>query len=173
MRTLIVVLLVAFVAAEQKREAEPTYGVAGYGPGYGYGSSYSYGPSYGYGRGLGYGYGVISHHPYGLKSSVHSYNHILHKREAEPTYPYGFGLGYGYGPGIARHPYHGYSYVRSHGIGKREADPGYFYGYPGYSYGPAYGHGAAFGYSTSVKHPGYGHSYQHRSGLVYPSYGYH
>ncbi|KAK7073713.1 hypothetical protein SK128_021753 [Halocaridina rubra] len=173
MRILVVLLLVAFVAAEQKREANPE-------PGFRYGP-YGFGHGLGFGRGLGYGTGV-AYHPYGGRSYVHSNLHSIHKREAEaeaepgflPTYgysplSYGYGynvapIGYGYGH---LNPYASSASVHSyhHTIGKRAADPGFLggYGYPSL--------GAAYGYSTAVQHPGYGVSYQHRQGVVLPSYG--
>ncbi|XP_069981147.1 uncharacterized protein [Penaeus vannamei] len=82
MKTLIAVLLVAFVAAEQKREAEPSVGL-------------HHPLLYPYGVGLGSAYGL---YPYG--------GHILHKRDAEadPGYLLGGGLGLGgaYGYGLNR-----------------------------------------------------------------------
>ncbi|XP_037774537.1 uncharacterized protein LOC119571193 [Penaeus monodon] len=105
MKIILVVLLAVAVAAEQKREAEPHYGYAGY---YGF-------PYYSY----GYNYGVPAHAHVG-------------KREAEPHY--GHYAGYGYRRGHLYAP-HAHSYVYTHGIGKREAeadpDPHYRgYGYP-------------------------------------------
>ncbi|XP_037776865.1 shematrin-like protein 1 [Penaeus monodon] len=110
------------------------------------------------------------------RSFVHSFNHNLHKREAEPSfglpaygYGYGGGIGYGightygYGPAVAYHPYGGLSFTRSynHVLHKRDADP-------------SYGHtGSVYGYTSSVSHPGYGYSYQQSHGFVpshYASY---
>nr|XP_027215656.1 uncharacterized protein LOC113808444 [Penaeus vannamei] len=130
MKTLIAVLLVACVAAEQKREAEPSYG-------HGVGLSLPHGVVSGRQYGVGYGHAAIAHHPYGGRSFVQSYSHNLHKREAEPSfvlpsygYGYGGGIGYGighslgYGPAVAYHPYGGLSYTRSynHVLHKRDAD---------------------------------------------------
>ncbi|XP_063587007.1 uncharacterized protein LOC134764351 [Penaeus indicus] len=87
MKTLIAVLLVVFVAAEQKREAEPSYGL-------------HYPLPYPYGVGLGSAYGL---YPYGSHSFLSTRSHVLHKRDAEadPGYLLGGGLGlgspYGYG----------------------------------------------------------------------------
>nr|XP_027215634.1 shematrin-like protein 1 [Penaeus vannamei] len=168
MKTLIAVLLVACVAAEQKREAEPSYGhgvglslphgvVSGrhYGvaqPGYSH-------PAYGYGYDHSHAFApAIAHHPYGGRSFVQSFNHNLHKREAEPSfglpsygYGYGGGIGYGighslgYGPAVAYHPYGGLSYTRSynHVLHKRDADPSY-----GHTHGLT---GSVYGYASS--HP--------------------
>ncbi|XP_069981918.1 cuticle protein 65-like [Penaeus vannamei] len=212
MKTLIAVLLVACVAAEQKREAEPSYGhgvglslphgvVSGrhYGVGYGHAAiahhpyggrsfvqSYSHNlhkreaepgyshPAYGYGYGHSHAFApAIAHHPYGGRSFVQSFNHNLHKREAEPSfglpsygYGYGGGIGYGighslgYGPAVAYHPYGGLSYTRSynHVLHKRDADPSY-----GHTHGLT---GSVYGYASSVTHPGYGYSYQQRHGVV-------
>nr|XP_027215633.1 holotricin-3-like [Penaeus vannamei] len=159
MKTLIAVLLVACVAAEQKREAEPSYG-------HGVGLSLPHGVVSGRHYGVGYGHAAIAHHPYGGRSFVQSYSHNLHKREAEPSfglpsygYGYGGGIGYGighslgYGPAVAYHPYGGLSYTRSynHVLHKRDADPSY-----GHTHGLT---GSVYGYASSVTHPGYGYSY--------------
>ncbi|XP_037777940.1 shematrin-like protein 1 [Penaeus monodon] len=155
MKTLIAALLVACVAAEQKREAEPSYS-------HGVGFSLPHGVvSRQYG--VGYGHTAIAQHPYGGRSFVHSFSHNLHKREAEPGYSlpaygngygegigYGIGHTYGYGPAVAYHSYGGLSFTRSynHVLHKRDADP-------------SYGHtGSVYGYISSVSHPGYGYSYQ-------------
>jgi len=162
----IAVLLVACVAAEQKREAEPSYG-------HGVGLSLPHGVVSGRHYGVGYGHAAIAHHPYGGRSFVQSYSHNLHKREADPSfglpsygYGYGGGIGYGighslgYGPAVAYHPYGGLSYTRSynHVLHKRDADPSY-----GHTHGLT---GSVYGYASSVTHPGYGYSYQQRHGVV-------
>ncbi|XP_063587008.1 shematrin-like protein 1 [Penaeus indicus] len=149
----IAILLVACVAAEQKREAEPSYG-------HGVGFSLPHG---GQQYGVGYGHAAIAQHPYGGRSFVHSFRHPLHKREAEPGfglpaygYGHGAGIGYGYGPAGAYHPYGGVSFTRSynHVLHKRDADP-------------SYGHtGSVYGYRSSVSHPEYGYSYQQSHGIV-------
>ncbi|XP_042884576.1 uncharacterized protein LOC122261120 [Penaeus japonicus] len=123
MKTLVAVLLFAFVAAEQKREAEP-----GFVHGYPYIRPY----------GIGYGHSsAVTYHPYGSHSSVQSYNHLLKKREAEADpgfahgYPYirPYGIGYGHSSVVAHHPYGSHSLVQSynHLLKKREAeaDPGF------------------------------------------------
>ncbi|XP_069981201.1 prisilkin-39-like [Penaeus vannamei] len=187
MKTLIAVLLVAFVAAEQKREAEPSVGL-------------HHPLLYPYGVGLGSAYGL---YPYG--------GHILHKRDAEadPGYLLGGGLGlggaYGYGLNYGLGGAYGYGYplghvsysTVGHSIGKREAEPGYLLGGGlglggAYGYGLNYGLGGAYGYGYPLGHvsystvghsigkreaePGYGHgllgglggSYGYASSLLYP-----
>ncbi|XP_042884573.1 prisilkin-39-like [Penaeus japonicus] len=164
----IAILLVACVAAEQKREAEPSYR-------HGVGFPLPYGAVGGHHYGVGYGHAAIAHHPYGGHSYVQSYSHNLHKQEADPgythpAYGYGYGRGigygighsYGYGPAVAHHPYGGVSFSRSynHVLHKRDADP---------SYGLSHGHrGSVYGYTSSVSHPGYGYSYQYNHGVVSP-----
>ncbi|XP_063587127.1 shematrin-like protein 1 [Penaeus indicus] len=193
MKALIAVLLVASVAAEQKREAEPSYG-------HGVGFPLPHGVVSGRQYGVGYGHAAIAQHPYGGRSFVHSFSHNLHKREAEPgyshpAYSYGYGHSYGYAPAIARHPYGGRSFVRSfnHNLHKREAEPGFVlpaYGYGhggriGYGYGPAvaYHPYGGLSFTRSYNHvlhkrdanPSYGHTgsvYGYSSSVSHPGYGY-
>ncbi|XP_047475080.1 glycine-rich protein-like [Penaeus chinensis] len=160
MKTLIAVLLVASVAAEQKREAEPSYGL-------------HYPLTYPYGVGLGSAYGL---NPYGTHSFLSTRSHVLHKRDAEadPGYllggglglgnaygyglTYGLGQGYGYGYPLGHVSYH----AAGHSIGKREAEPGFA---PG-----LLSHGASYGYTPSLFYPGIAHSYQYNrafSPLIY------
>ncbi|XP_042884580.1 shematrin-like protein 1 [Penaeus japonicus] len=156
MKTLIAVLMVAFVAAEQKREAEPSIGL-------------QYPLVYPYGVGLRSAYGL---YPYGSHSFHNAYTHAIHKRDADPdpgylwnglgsTNAYGYGLSYGLG-----HNY-GYGYPSTHfsyhTVGKREADPGYVHGLPAY--------GAAYGHIGSVLHPGIAHSYQYNHAYTPAIYG--
>ncbi|XP_042217379.1 uncharacterized protein LOC121862988 [Homarus americanus] len=127
MKTLIVLLLVAFVAAEQKREAGHYRGLHGYSRGYSSRPHYMYGVKPAYSVSIDYpvyAYRVKSVSPYGANSY-----HPIHKREAEPSYGLGHQL--------------------VHGLGY-------------------YGRGAAYGYQTSVYHPGYGHSHQYNRGVVSP-----
>ncbi|XP_042884575.1 keratin-associated protein 19-2-like [Penaeus japonicus] len=189
MKALIAVLLVACVAAEQKREAEPSYR-------HGVGFPLPYGAVGGHHYGVGYGHAAIAHHPYGGHSYVQSYSHNLHKREADPgythpAYGYGYGRGigygighsYGYGPAVAHHPYGGHSYVQSysHNLHKREADPGYTHPAYGYGYGRGIGYGIShtYGYGPAVAHHPYGglsfsQSYNHilHKRDADPSYGF-
>ncbi|XP_047474041.1 prisilkin-39-like [Penaeus chinensis] len=154
----VIALLFAFVTAEQKREAEPGFGI-----GHPFIRPY----------GIGYGYSTaVSHHPYGSHSSVHSYNHLIKKREAEPDFGIGhpfirpYGIGYGYSTAVSHHPYGSHSSVHSynHFIKKREAEPDFGIGHP---FIRPYGIG--YGYSTAVSHHPYGshssvHSYNHLIG---------
>jgi len=150
----IAVLLVAFVAAEQKREAEPSVGL-------------HHPLLYPYGVGLGSAYGL---YPYG--------GHILHKRDAEadPGYLLGGGLGlggaYGYGLNYGLGGAYGYGYplghvsysTVGHSIGKREAEPGYGHGLLG-------GLGGSYGYASSLLYPGIAHSYQYNHAVKPLIYG--
>nr|XP_027215635.1 uncharacterized protein LOC113808421 [Penaeus vannamei] len=146
MKTLIAVLLVACVAAEQKREAEPSYG-------HGVGLSLPHGVVSGRHYGVGYGHAAIAHHPYGGRSFVQSYSHNLHKREAQPgyshpAYGYGYDHSHAFAPAIAHHPYGGRSFVQSfnHNLHKREAEPSF--GLPSYGYG--YGGGIGYGIGIAL-----------------------
>nr|XP_027239491.1 uncharacterized protein LOC113830482 [Penaeus vannamei] len=102
MKFLVLVLLAAAVAAEQKREAEPHYGYAGH-----YVHPY---------RAYGYGYAVPGGHV-----QVHAVGKREAEPEAEPHYYGGHYGGYGYPYGHLYAP-HAHSYVHTHGIGKREAE---------------------------------------------------
>nr|XP_027215657.1 uncharacterized protein LOC113808445 [Penaeus vannamei] len=151
MKTLVLVLLFAFVTAEQKREAEPGFGI-----GYPFIRPY----------GIGYGYSsAITHHPFGSHSSVQSYNHLVKKREAEPGFGIGYpfirpyGIGYGYSSAITHHPFGSHSSVQSynHLIKKREAeaDPSFpgLLGYASLQY-PGYGLGYKYSHASLPLHYG-------------------
>ncbi|XP_042877091.1 uncharacterized protein LOC122256445 [Penaeus japonicus] len=125
MKIWIVLLLVAAVAAEQKREAEPS--------GYGYETrlyrpTLHHGAYNPYGRGLRQPYrgSGVARHPYGGISYVGPTVH-RGRREAEPGYtPYPHyvrtpGRVYGYETQV-QHPGYGYSYQRQH----RVQYPGYY-----------------------------------------------
>ncbi|CAL4105098.1 unnamed protein product [Meganyctiphanes norvegica] len=202
MKVLIVILLAACVAAEQKREAEPSYG---HRVSYGH-RALGYG---GYGHRLSLGHG----HGYGVPIRSYGYaTHSLHKREAYPepeaeaeADPWGTtlvrpaygglgysslgygGLGYsslGYG-GLARTGYGhgGYAYptLRTYGhghhLGKREADPE---AEPSIGYGhtlghavPTYGYGG-YGYGSTLLHrPAYGLRRTYVAPHSYGGYGAH
>ncbi|XP_037776866.1 uncharacterized protein LOC119573832 [Penaeus monodon] len=125
MKIWIVLLLVAVVAAEQKREAEPS--------GYGYRtplyrSSFHPGAYSSYGHGLRQSYPVsgVARHPYGGTSYVGP-TVYRGKREADPGYvPYSPYLRTparvsGYETQV-HHPGYGYSYQRQHQVHY----PGYY-----------------------------------------------
>ncbi|XP_037777936.1 glycine-rich protein-like [Penaeus monodon] len=161
MKSLIAVLLVAFVAAEQKREAEPSYGLP-------------YPLAYPYGVGLGSTYGL---YPYGTHSFLSTRGHLLHKRDAEadPSYLLGGGLGlgnaYGYGLNYGLGQGYGYGYplghvsyhTVGHSIGKREAEPDFAHG--------LLSHGTSYGYTPSLLYPGIAHSYQYNRAFTPLIYG--
>ncbi|XP_037776855.1 uncharacterized protein LOC119573821 [Penaeus monodon] len=118
MKFLVLVLLAAAVAAEQKREAEPHYGYAGY-----YGLPYR---AYGYGYGVPGGY--VRVHSVGKReadpeaephySSVHANGISKREAEAEPEphiRGYGLGLYRPYGFSLYR-PF-SYGYYRPFGYG--------------------------------------------------------
>ncbi|KAK7081871.1 hypothetical protein SK128_015853 [Halocaridina rubra] len=152
MRILVVLLLAALAVAEQKREANPHYTV----PSYGYGVvPYGYGYHLPYRHQYGYGYGTQLN-PYDSSAYVHSYQHSIHKRSAEANPSPILGYRYGYPPVVYENGY---------------PNLGYGYGYRPQGFG--YGDGAVYGYTTEVKHPGNAYSYQHKDGIVPPSYGYY
>ncbi|ROT74319.1 hypothetical protein C7M84_007171 [Penaeus vannamei] len=168
MKTLVISLLCVLVTAEQKREAEPGFGIGHpfirpYGIGYGYSSA-------------------ITHHPFGSHSSVQSYNHLVKKREAEPGFGIGYplirpyGIGYGYSSAITHHPFGSHSSVQSynHLVKKREAEPGFGIGHPFIRpYGIGYGYSSAithhpFGSHSSVQ--SYNHLIKKRDAEADPSF---
>ncbi|XP_063587117.1 uncharacterized protein LOC134764453 [Penaeus indicus] len=147
MKILIAVLLVAFVAAEQKREAEPSLGL-------------HYPLAYGF-------------YPYARHSYLSTHGHILHKRDAEadPGYLLGGGLGLGnaYGYGLTYGLGYGYPlghvsyHAAGHSIGKREAEPALAHG--------LLSHRASYGYTPSLLYPGIAHSYQYNRAFTPLIYG--